>query len=174
MLNAEQLLELPKTKERLENYGDDCLIEKKICYDLAQTKNYRKNIYYHANGGTGEAGLGNGLYLGKDKRALNNFYNCFGGDIDIYEGSPDFLDLTLYDEFDKFESEAKKLFENDKECLKKLTIKKGYEGIRYYDPVATGEEFILYDTKKIKLKKKVKKRKTFDEIFSNILRTNKL
>ena len=63
MLTVEELLKLSKTKELLENYGDEYLINQKIKFDLAQSKNYKTNIYYHATGGTGESGLGKGLYL---------------------------------------------------------------------------------------------------------------
>ncbi len=158
MLTAEQLLKLSETHKRLENYGDECLISQKIKYDLARTKHYNDNIYYHATGGIGEIGIGCGLYLGKDKRALSNFYNCEGGGIDIYEGNPLFIDLALYDELDNFEKEAKQKFPDCKfnEHFKMLTLSKGYDGIRYYDPITTGEEFVVYNCEKVKLIKKSK------------------
>lgn len=156
MLTAEELLQLPKTLSLLDNYGDEYLIKHKIKYDLAQTKNYKPNTYYHATGGTGEIGIGFGLYLGKDKRALSNFYNCEGGEIDIYEGNPLFIDLALLDDFDNFEEEARQKFLNYKfnEHFKMLTLSKRYDGIRYYDPIATGEEFVVYNCEKLKLIKK--------------------
>lgn len=92
MLTAEKLLELPETKKRLENYGDDYLINKKIKFDLAKTKNYKNNLYFHATGGCSEDGVGKGLYIGKDMRALNNFYNSNGGGIDIYCGNFKYID----------------------------------------------------------------------------------
>ena len=157
MLSAEQLLNLSETRNRLENYGDTYLIIQKIKYDLAQTKNYKPNIYFHATGGIGEIGIGKGLYLGKDKRALKNFYNSDGGSIEIYEGNPKFIDLTLYTDFDNFEEEAKQKFPDCKsnEHFKMLTLSKGYDGIRYYDPIATGEEFVVYNREKLKSIKKI-------------------
>ncbi len=35
--------------------------------------------------------------------------------------------------------------------LKKMTLSLGYDGIRYYDPIATGEKFVLYNTDKVEL-----------------------
>lgn len=152
-LTAEELLRAPETLRLLNMYSDEYGINHKIKYDLAKTKNYKKNIYYHATGGTGEIGVGQGLYLGKDRRALRNFYNGDGerGCIETFKGQPIFIDLTIYKDFDTFEKEAIKLYGKDKhKChFKKLTIKKGYDGIRYYDPIATGEEFVVYQTNKL-------------------------
>lgn len=154
-MNAEELLKLPETKNRLDGYGDKYLINQKTKKDLAKTKNYKKNIFYHATGGLGEIGLGSGLYLGKDRNALNNFYNSDGqyGEIIEYFGNPSFIDLSNYNDFDKFESQAIKKYPNRKynEHLKLLTIEMGYDGIKYYDPIATGEEFVLFNTDKVKL-----------------------
>ena len=124
--------------------------------DIAKTKNYRIDVYYHATGGYGEIGLGEGLYLGKDKMALHNFYNNegeFGENTIIeYHGKPHFIDLTSLKEYESFEAEAIKTFGNDqkKSYLKKLTLQKGFDGIRYFDPLATGEEFVLFNTETIK------------------------
>ena len=67
--------------------------------------------------------------------------------------NPSFIDLSNYNDFDKFESQAIKEYPNRKynEHLKLLTIEMGYDGIRYYDPIATGEEFVLFNTDKVKL-----------------------
>jgi len=164
MLTAEELLILPETRNRLAEYGDEYLINQKIMYDLSQTKNYNPSIYYHATGGLGEVGLGEGLYLGKDKRALNNFYNLEGGGIDIYEGNPKFIDLTLYTDLENFQEEAKQKFPDCKlnEHFNLLTFSKGYDGIRYYDPIASGEEFVVFNCEKLKLIKKSKSKKIFD------------
>ncbi|MCK4338603.1 MAG: hypothetical protein KAW87_01250 [Candidatus Cloacimonetes bacterium] len=152
-LSAEELLELPNTKELLNNYGDSYSIEQKIKLDLAKTENYKPAVFYHATGGLGEIGLGKGLYLGKDKKALENFYNCDGtcGKIEEYHGNPKFIDLTIYEEFNEFEKLAIAKYGNStkNEHLKLLTLDMGFDGIRYYDPLATGEEFVLYNTKKV-------------------------
>jgi len=165
-LNAEELLELPETRERLENYGDEYLIERKKKLDLAQSKNYKQNTFYHATGGIGESGVGKGLYLGKDRRALNNFYNSDGesGDIIEYRGKPKFLDLAIYDDFNQFEQEAISRYgrREANDHFRLLTLKKGYDGIRYYDPIATGEEYVLYNNKKVHVIASTSKKKTFN------------
>jgi hypothetical protein len=152
---AEELLTLSETKERLENYGDEHLIKLKIKNDLARTKNYKENIFYYATGGTGESGVGEGLYLGCDKRVLNNFYNSDGtyGKIKKYIGTPSFIDLADYADFDEFEKQAIEKFGKQKNNthLKLLILLKGYDGIRYYDPIATGEEYVLFNTEKVSI-----------------------
>ena len=153
-LTAEELLKLPETLRLLGEYSDEEGINHKLKYDIARTTNYKKNIFYHATGGTGEIGLGQGLYLGKDKRALRNFYNGDGerGVIEVYKGIPNFLDLSDYSAFVNFEKKALQIYGKDKNnsYFRKLTLKNGYDGIRYFDPIATGEEFILFNTIKVK------------------------
>lgn len=150
-MTIQKLLQMPGTKERLNNYGDEISIKMKIENDLAKRENYKDNVFYHATGGFGETGLGKGLYLGKDKLALDNFYNSDGteGEIIEYFGYPKFIDLTDYSKFDKYEEKAIEQF-GQIDGLKQLTIQLGYDGIRYYDPITTGEEFVLYNTDKVK------------------------
>jgi hypothetical protein len=163
-LTAEELLELEKTKELLENYSDEYGIKHKIKFDLAQTKHYEINVFYHATGGTGETGVGHGLYLGKDRRALNNFYNGDGtrGQIIKYRVRAKFIDLTRFDEFEAFEAVAISKFpkREHNEQFKLLALELGFDGIRYYDPIATGEEFVLYNTEKAKMLTKPKEEVT--------------
>ena len=151
-MTTEQLLNMPETIKRIENYGDDDMNKQKIEKDLAKNKNYIIGIFYHATGGYGETGVGKGLYLGKDKFALENFYNSDGteGSIIKYYGFPNFIDLTDYSEFDEYEAIAIKHF-GQKDALKQMTLELGYDGIRYYDPIATGEEFVLYNTDKVEI-----------------------
>lgn len=134
--------------------------------DIAKTKNYKQGIFYHATGGFGEIGLGRGLYLGKDKKALNNFYNCEGecGYIQVFKGNPKFLDLTYPNSFEDFEQKAIEQYGKDssKEYLKKMTINLEYDGIRYFDPIATGEEFILYNINKVERTNHQKKQKNVE------------
>jgi hypothetical protein len=54
-----------------------------------------------------------------------------------------FDDLVL-DEFEKQAIEKFGIQKNNK-ALKLLTLLKGYYGIRYYDPLATGEEYVLLE-----------------------------
>jgi len=153
-LTAETLLQLKETKQRLEEYGDEYLIRNKIKKDLAKSKNYKDRIFFHASGGIGENGVGVGLYLGKDKNAIDNFYNSDGtfGEIEKYIGAPRFIDLVNYEDFDEFEKIAKQNYPNEENNnhFKKLVLKKGFDGIRYYDPIATGEEFVLFNINKVK------------------------
>ena len=150
---AEQLLALPQTIERLNQYGDESMIISKIEKDIANTKNYQKNVFYHGTGGFGESGVGQGLYLGEDKNAINNFYNGDGrdGEIETYIGKPLFIDLSIFSDFYNFEEDAIKKFGKQEynNHFKALTLLKGFDGIRYYDPIATGEEFVLYNTQKV-------------------------
>lgn len=149
---AEQLLSFPETKERLDNYGEEEHIALKIKLDLARTENYKENIFYHANSYEPDC-LGEGLHLGKDKKAVDNFYNNDGteGEVEEYIGEPLFIDLAYYDDFDNFEKEAIEKFgkQPNKKHLRALTLAKGFDGIRYYEPTAIGEEFVLYNTEKV-------------------------
>ena len=166
-LTAEDLFQLPEYQEIFsEQIGDpniDKYAKTKVVKDLAKSKNYKPGYFYHAIGGTGESGVGEGLYLGKDSKALFNFYNGegeFGSGVVTYYGFPNFIDLSRMDDFDSFENEAIKEFGKDskKSYFQKLALAKGYDGIRYYDICATGEEFVLYNTNKVKqISKKVKK-----------------
>lgn len=159
-LTAEELF---KTEEYMKIFTDafgdferDEYAKSKYENDIAKTRYYTHGFFYYPTGRTREIGLGYGLYLGKDVRALHNFYNCEGefGDISVIEywGTPNFIDLTSLSDYEKFEREAIETFGLDaqKSYLKKLTLKKGYDGIRYFDPTATGEEFVLFNTKKVK------------------------
>ncbi len=157
---AEELFELPEYKESFyADFGDpekDFSVKEKIDKDFAHTENYSENIFYHAGNGTNELGLGKGLYLGKDKIALHNFYNLvseYGNSMKTYEGNPHFLDLTEPHSIENFEKEAIRKYgeQKDKNHLRLATIDNGFDGIRYFDPSATGEEFVLFNADKVKL-----------------------
>jgi len=156
---AEELFELPEYKSSFySDFGTpekDSSVKEKIELDFARTENYAEGIFYHAGNGTGEAGLGKGLYLGKDKNALHNFYNLiceFGNSIKVYKGEPNFLDLTEPNSLENFEKEAVKAYgeQKNREHLRSAVVAKGFYGIRYFDPSATGEEFVLFNTDKVK------------------------
>jgi hypothetical protein len=134
-------------------------------YFHAKTKNYLPNTYYHVNTGGLNAGVGKGLYLGRDKDALISFYDQEEENkkVDAYIGNPNWFDLMRYEDYSRFIEEAirkygKNYVEKNSladidikgEMLKKLAIEKGFDGIRYYDPQATGEEFVLFNTDKVK------------------------
>ena len=163
-LKAEDMLKHPLTIKRLKDLDDNDGYW--VNHFHAKTKNYKPNTYYHLNTDKGlNSGVGKGLYLGRDKDALISFYDLEGENkkIDAYFGNPNWLDLMDYTDYDRYEQEAIRKFDKNKvsksnlldldsrgEMLKKLAIEKGFDGIRYYDPQATGEEFVLFDVKKVK------------------------
>lgn len=164
-MTAEEIIEMPEYKEDfLFEYGGisiDIFSTSKYKKDIAKSKNYRNGVYFHALGGTLNCGLGQGLYLGKDPIALYNFYNGegeFGDKVVEYHGTPKFADLVLPSSYETFEKEAIKLFgiQENNNHLKMLTLKNGFDGIRYFDPYTTGEEFVLFNTDKVKMIRTIK------------------
>ncbi len=162
-VKAEDMLKDPLTIKSLNDLddGDGWWFE----YFHAKTKNYLPNTYYHVNTGGLNAGVGKGLYLGRDKDALISFYDQEEENkkVDAYIGNPNWFDLMRYEDYSRFIEEAirkygKNYVEKNSladidikgEMLKKLAIEKGFDGIRYYDPQATGEEFVLFNTNKVK------------------------
>ena len=63
-----------------------------------------------------------------------------------YHGQPNFLNLMDYQTYSGFEQGAMKRYGADKDYMREAALDMGYDGIRYYDPEATGEEFVLYNT----------------------------
>ena len=147
--------------EEFGNPLNDKTAKSKYEKDISKTKNYKPGFFYHAVGGVSEIGLGKGLYLGKDASALFNFYNGEGefGDVLIeYYGFPNFVDLSSTNDYENFVKEAIQLFGKDAQnsYLCKLTLQKGFDGIRYFDPYTTGEEFVLFNTDVVKQISKIK------------------
>lgn len=111
-------------------------------------------------------GAGDGLYLGRDPKALEAMYGEVLGEGEgelvayrIADGSRPikWLDLTDDTVGKKVEAEAVKKYhkptpgaspleERDAKgnALRQYALAQGYDGVRYYDPEATGEEFVLY------------------------------
>ncbi len=156
----EELLSQPETFEEMTRViGKDMNHLYQLVRDFhSKSKNHKKNVYYHVV--TQEqfgGGVGDGLYLGRDVEALIHFYGIDydEGDIplQVYRGNPNFLDLTNHNDFKVIKEESKKEFPNEENNneLREMTLKLGYDGIRYYDAVATGEEFVLYNIDKVKL-----------------------
>lgn len=125
---------------------------------ISNPENFTDKIYFHqANSiedksvilksgfnenlvGSENRGLGAGLYMGRDKAALINFY------------SPDFnnpmdITVTVRGDFNFFDAVSNPL---PKRNAREFVLSQRYDGIRYYDKDATGEEFVLYNYKKIK------------------------
>ena len=123
---------------------------------FAKEKNFKPSTYYHVNTKNEEpyAGVGNGLYLGRDKEALLNFYDIEqqGFTVSEYKGNPNWLDLTNYDDFNGFKNMVKNIDGNiiNSDIVSGIVIQMGYDGIRYYDHNATGEEFVLFNEDKLK------------------------
>jgi hypothetical protein len=124
----------------------------------SKPQNHIPNTYYKVNRENtikgGYAGVGNGLYLGKDKQALINFYDNEeeGFPIDTYMGNPKWLDLADYSKYEKFKSDLNKMNIKDtinSDKVGKIVMGMGFDGIRYYDPYATGEEFVLFNLETI-------------------------
>lgn len=162
---AEDLLSLPETFDMMLNLADKNISH--ICSHIrdfhAKTKNYKDNVYYHVvslehgDEHLGYSGVGEGLYIGMDKNVLIYFYGLDFTEgertLKTYYGNPNFLDLVEYNLFKEFHNIAKEKYPNEvnNNELKKLTLELEYDGIRYYDPLATGEEFVLYNINKVKL-----------------------
>jgi hypothetical protein len=143
----------------LEDYREDLEIalgkEAWLKVKLANPNNYKKDTYYHINTkkDTTWAGVGEGLYLGRDKEALKRFYDP-NNKFTVLElkGKPKFLDLTKKEDFKNFkDSLAKKGIKLENSNIDKIVFEMGYDGIKYYDPFATGLEFVLFNKSKLKL-----------------------
>ena len=103
---------------------------------------FNKNKVSNSN-----CGAGRGLYLGRDRNALINFY---ADDVNYPQdfivkiiGKFNFLDLLDNQTF----------LQKNKNNLEEKVLGLGYDGIRYYDPDATGEEFVLFNHSKILIEK---------------------
>ncbi len=131
---------------------------------LSNPDNFKENTFWHyANSlqdkrqilregfdvnkvGKQNQGLGKGLYLGRDKETLMKFYDAnLMGDkncLITIKGKFNFLSFLSETKLQKFLKKAREMFPD---CVQKYATELGYDGIRYYDPLATGEEFVLFD-----------------------------
>lgn len=80
-------------------------------------------------------GVGVGLYLGRDKNTLVNFYDPDWNNTDYT--------IKITGNFNFYDGINNPIIENPIEV-----VKQGFDGIRYYDPDATGEEFVLFNIAK--------------------------
>jgi hypothetical protein len=145
----------PETQKHI-NSGD--IMEEFWC----DPKNYEENVYYRVDGaGQGYTGVGKGLYLGKDAEAIFKFYDqdaYFDEDAERlpfhkYVGNNiNWWNLMDYNDFDNFKDKLKSIGEDieNSSIIGKIVMFNGYDGIRYFDPFATGEEFVLYNTSKVR------------------------
>jgi hypothetical protein len=141
------MLNHPETKEIMD-YNE---INR---FFLANPKFYKENIYYHVNCNLGCPGVGQGLYLGKDKQALKRLYDIenIGYKTDTYIGEPNWLNLMDYSDYKEFEKIAIEKYNKTKfnNHLKLYCLELQYDGIMYFDPYTTGEEYVLFNTDKVK------------------------
>lgn len=105
-----------------------------------------------------QVGVWYGLYLWRDKEALDNFYwwlhreNTFKehnwGIIQyILSDDVSFLDFSNHpDLLNQYQAVIKEIWRD----IEEVTWELGYDWIRYYDALATWEEFVLYNFNKIK------------------------
>ena len=133
--------------------------------NLSNSDNFVDRIYYHQansqeeresilkNGfdenkvSNSHCGAGRGLYLGRDKKALTNFYIA-----DI--NKPQDFTLKIIGDFNFLDLVGnQKFLQENKDSLEEKVLSLGYDGIRYYDPDATGEEFVLFNYSKILIEK---------------------
>ncbi len=112
--------------------------------------------YAERGGGISEI---RGLYLGGDKNAIKNFY---GLDEDAakllrFDGQPKLMNLMNKTDEEKFLSEVQTKYgiKNTKskefgDALEKELRDRGYDGARYFDPYATGEEVVIVNPASVK------------------------
>jgi len=139
---------------------DDVDFEEISYYNIGDGTDMEDNTYYHVNtdntqfGGGEYAGVGHGLYLGRDKEHLLRYYDMQsnGYSVNTYKGEPKWFNVMKGDNFSAF----KQAFShqgidivNSKEVGEVIT-KMGYDGVRYWDTMATGEEFVLFNQDKLK------------------------
>lgn len=153
LMTAEEILNLPETIDKLNELGIDP--EEWIERHIATEKDYKGDLYYRVDGrsGAGYAGVGNGLYLGRNKTKLDNFYNPEGdGQILTFKGKPrwlNILDPRREAAWNRY-LQAKGIDPVNSGEIGELVKALGYDGIRYFDPFATGDEYVLFNTSKMK------------------------
>ena len=161
----QQKLEVKKLHKKYEGYLDKEYSGRSYACFLSDPDNFSEGIYYHQANSPEErksilenefdenkvsnshCGAGRGLYLGRDKKALTNFYVS-----DV--NKPQDFTIKIMGNFYFFDLMDDRAFmQEHREDLKDAVLKLGYDGIRYYDPEATGEEFVLFNYSKILIEK---------------------
>lgn len=146
-----------ETIDLMSGLGDEADIKYWIEQYHSKPSNYKKNTYFRVERRSfdrGYAGVGNGLYLGRDKKALSNFYDLEQENLPIseYYGKPKWLDLTNKNKFKTFKNtlSSNGIDMLNSDDVSDVVISLGYDGIKYYDPLATGEEYVLFNTKAVR------------------------
>lgn len=98
--------------------------------------------------------IGKALYVGQDPHALANFYGTLQGydDYQIYkfkvsELNP--MDMREWNVAQRITKAAKKMFPNSATFLGDYARVMMYDSIRYFDPLATGDEWAILDMSKV-------------------------
>lgn len=161
-----------KQKQQIRNLNkrNEAYLEREFCGRdylkiISNPDNFVDGVYYHQANSAEEkksiikngfdecrvsnsnCGAGRGLYIGRDKNALMNFYT------DDVNYPQDFI-VKIIGKFNFFDLLDNQTFlKKNKNNLEKKVLSLGYDGIRYYDSDATGEEFVLFNHSKILIEK---------------------
>ena len=141
------------------------------------SKNGKSGVFYHLTTGEpftefdkakaasrfAERGGGiseiKGLYLGRDEQATKAFYGLDEQKANLikFEGQPKLLNLTKKADEEKFLTEVQKKYgiKNTKSpefgsALEKELNERGFDGAKYFDPYATGEEVVITNPQSVK------------------------
>lgn len=160
-----QKREVNELHKKYESHLESEYAGRNYLLNLSNPNNFADGVYYHQahseedrsdivrNGfdvskvRKSNCGVGRGLYLGRDRNALINFYSDDANNPKSFilkvVGDFNFLDLI----------DDQMFLKKNRENLEEKVLSLGYDGIRYYDPDATGEEFVLFNTSKILIEK---------------------
>lgn len=160
-----QKSEVKKLHKKYEGYLDKEYSDRNYTCFLSDPDSFSDCVYYHQansleerksildNGfdeskvSNSHCGAGRGLYLGRDKKALTNFYT-----MDV--NNPQDFTVKITGNFNVLNlMDDRKFMQEHRENLEDTVLKLGYDGIRYYDPDATGEEFVLFNYSKMLIEK---------------------
>lgn len=153
--------EVKNLHKKYEEYLNSEYSGRDYSLNLSNPDNFFDGVYYHQTNSekdkreiiekgfdanklhNSNCGVGKGLYMGRDKRALINFYS------ENLDNPQDFI-LKIRGDFNFFDLLDNQIFlEENRNNLEEKVLSMGYDGIRYYDPGATGEEFVLFNYSKI-------------------------
>lgn len=145
-----EIREVKNLNNKYKSYWEKEFEDRDYSEIIANPDNYENDVFYHQANSKEEkesilnngfdsnklkksnCGVSSGLYLGRDKKALINFYDPdwnsanytikIIGDFNFYDGINNANPIEV--------------------------VKQGFDGIIYYDPDATGEEFVLFNISK--------------------------
>lgn len=152
----EEVEEIKKLNFQYESYWRKEFEGREYSQIIANPDNFEEDVFYHQansefdmisiveNGfnikkvSKVNCGVGAGLYLGRDKNALINFYD------------PDWnyndYTIKINGQFKFYDGIKNHIPENPNEV-----VNQGFDGIRYFDIDATGEEFVVFNIEKAML-----------------------